>query len=187
MSDRRCFWYVKAGHILPFYFVVADVSCSNPAVLHALSKRPSRENAIKADAMLRQMELPVAQGGYDVEPDRLSYALAILTCARCADVALGVRRAEANLARQEARAQGEAEKRARVSSAAPPTVRLDGECYNVVLTALAKCRQRDAPDRALRIIRRMEQSTDESVRPNIRSWNGKPPFVRSNDALLYFF
>lgn len=145
------------------------------AVLNALSKKPSRANAIKADAILQQMELPVNDGGFDVEPDRLSYALTILTCARCSDISLGVRRAEANLEKMEARARLEAQKRTEVSSAAPPNVSLDVECFNVVLTALSRCRQRDAPDRAFRIIQRMEkyaETSDESIHPNIRSWNG---------------
>lgn len=155
-------------------------------MLTALSKSPNRANAVKADNFLRQMELSVEAGGSDVEPDRLSYALAILTCARCADdEVLGTRAAERILEKMEARAGAEAERRRRLSSAAPPAVCLDVECFNVVLLALSKSRrQRDAPDRAIRIIRRMEQHAaaeaggDESVRPNIRSWNGTSPAPR---------
>jgi hypothetical protein len=149
-------------------------------ILNALSKRPSRANAMKADGILRQMELPVEEGGFDVEPDRLSYAIAILACARCLDRVFGARMAEVNLEKMEARAKLDSQKRAEVSSAAPPTVSLDVECFNVVLTAISHCRQRDAPDRVIRIIQRMEKYAemgDEPVRPNIRSWNGKllPP------------
>lgn len=122
------------------------------------------------------MELPVEEGGFDVEPDRLSYALTVLTCARCSDAVFGARAAEVNLKRMEARATAEAQKRDEVSSyAALPVVTLDVECFNVVLTAISRCRQRDAPDRAMEIIQRMEKYAemgDDSVRPNIRSWNG---------------
>jgi hypothetical protein len=79
--------------------------------------------------MLRKMELPVDEGGYDVEPDRLSYAVAILACARCPDIVFGANAAEANLEKMEARAILAAKRRAEVSSAAPPAVTLETECF----------------------------------------------------------
>jgi pentatricopeptide repeat protein len=140
-------------------------------VLNALSRTPSPRSAKLATEMLDRMERSVASEGYDVSPDRLSYSFAILAWARCPDGAL---QAEAILDRLEARALLEARKREEVSSAAPPLVTLDLECCNAVLTALSRSGVVDAPDRALRIIDRMEQyaaSGFGSVRPSIRSWN----------------
>ena len=155
--------------------IFAKPNCLNyNAVLNAASRTPSLESAKLAHDMLRKMELPVSKGGFDVEPDRLSYALTILACSRCPYVGYAAQRAEENLEKLEARAKMEAQKREEVSSAAPPSVTLDIESFNVVLTAISKCRQRDGPERALRIIRRMEQyanSGQETLRPNTRSWN----------------
>ena len=144
-------------------------------MLNALSRNPTRENAKQAIEILQNMELPVDQFGYDVEPDRLSYAVTILACARCPDEVFAAKAAEQNLLRMEERAKFEAKRRSELSSAAPPSVTLDVECFNVVLTAISRCRQRDAPDRAIRLIHRMDQYVrdgQEAVRPNIRSWNG---------------
>lgn len=143
-------------------------------VLNALSRTPSRKSAEMADRLLAMMELPVDQNGYDVEPDRLSYAVAILACARCPDEAFAAQAAEANLRKLEARARRENQRRREISSAAPPSVTLDIESFNVVLTAISKSRQPDAPERVLDIIRRMEQYAadgSEALRPNLRSWN----------------
>ena len=144
------------------------------AVLNAYSRTPSKESTKLADEMLRKMELPVENGGYDVEPDRLSYALAILACSRCPDANYGANIAEANLEKMEERAMLEAQKREEVSSAAPPSVSLDVECFNVVLTALSKSRQTNAVSRMLRIIQRMENYAEKGyakIRPTTRSWN----------------
>jgi hypothetical protein len=144
--------------------------------LNALSRTPSKENSKKAIEMLHKMELLYEDGGYDVEPDRLSYAMTILACARCPDEVFAAKTAEESLFNMEKRANFEALRRAELSSAAPASVTLDVECFNVVLTALSRCRQRDAPDRAIRLIQKMDdyvQNGQESVRPNIRSWNGK--------------
>ncbi len=143
-------------------------------VLNSLSRTPSRKSAEMADRLLMMMELPVEQNGYDVEPDRLSYAVAILACARCPDEAFAARAAEANLRKLEARARREDQRRREISSAAPPAVTLDIESFNVVLTAISKSREPDAPERVLDIIQRMEQyaaNGNESLRPNLRSWN----------------
>ena len=72
------------------------------------------------------MELPASQGGYDVEPDRMSYALAILTCVRCPEE-YGICKAEEILLKMEARAREDEKKRRAISSAAPPSVVLDLE------------------------------------------------------------
>ena len=143
-------------------------------VLNAYSRTPSKRNAERATELLGKMERSVDDGGCDVQPDRLSYAVTILACARCADGTVAARSAESVLEKLEARALVEAQKRKEVSSAAPPAVTLDLECFNVVLTAISRSRQPDAPERALKIIERMEQHADdgeECVRPNIRSWN----------------
>jgi len=53
-------------------------------------------------------------------------------------------------------------------------VHLDVECYNTVLIALSRKQEKDAPDRAMAILRRMQYLADhgfETVRPNARSWN----------------
>ena len=155
--------------------VFAKPNCVNyNAVLNAYSRTQSRESAIHADQMLQRMELPVGDGGFDIEPDRLSYALTILACARCPDEVYAARISEENLLKMEARAQMEADKRAVVSSAAPPAVTLDIECFNVVLTAISKSRQEDAVGRTMAIIKRMDecvQAGHDHIRPNIRSWN----------------
>jgi pentatricopeptide repeat protein len=155
--------------------VFAKPNCVNyNTVLNAYSRTQSKESAYQADQMLQKMELPVVDGGFDIEPDRLSYALTILACARCPDEIYGARISEKNLAKMEARAQTEADKRAEVSSAAPPAVTLDIECFNVVLTAISKSRQEDAVARTMAIVTRMDehvQTGHDHIRPNIRSWN----------------
>lgn len=147
------------------------------AILNALSRRGTIQAAEQAVEMLNRMEANLTAGetGFDVEPDRLSYALTIVACARC----MGQERRSANMAVQvlekmEERARVEAQLKAQVSSVAPPSVRLDIECFNVVLTALSRVRDPDTPQRILEIIKRMEQyaaAGQEHVRPNIRSWN----------------
>jgi pentatricopeptide repeat protein len=153
----------------------AKPNCGNyNAVLNAYSRTPCRESALQAAAMLTLMETPVEEGGFDVEPDRLSYALTILACSRCPDASFGARISEANLEKMEARARIEAQKREEVSSAAPPSVSLDIECFNVVLTAISRSRQSNATDRMIEIITRMEEYAKAGlnyVRPNVRSWN----------------
>lgn len=140
------------------------------------------------------MELSVDDGGVDVLPDRLSYGLAILACARCSDVDFASRMAEAVLLKMEQRSKMEAETREKVSSAALPSVRLDLESFNICLMALSRCRRRDAPQRAERIIERMEAYADQwgdELRPTIRTWNGtfrtmSVRFLESNyTACLY--
>ena len=164
------------------------------AVLNAASRNPSSENAALADGLLRRMETPYPKGD-DVDPDRLSYALTILACSRCTDPNLGLTVAVNTLERMESRAKQE-EKRRRVRSSAAPaagmllvfggilkrvylmlttfSVRLDVECFNVVLAALSRSNQRDIVDRMQEIIGRMEKYSDtglSSVRPNVRTWN----------------
>ena len=143
-------------------------------VLNSYSRTPGKKSAQEATAMLERMATPVSEGGYDVEPDRLSYALTIVTCARCPDLTLGAELALANLLKLEDRARLEAEKRKEISSAAPPAVTLDIECFNVVLTALSRSLLPNAPELALRVLEKMEKYAnkgEENVRPNIRTWN----------------
>jgi pentatricopeptide repeat protein len=146
--------------------VVKPIVMNFNAVLNAASRNPNMTHAKMASDLLEHMELPVEQGGYDVEPDRLSYALTILACTRAAAVSAseessleGVWLAEQNLEKMEARARLEEAKRLEISSAAPASVRLDVECFNVVLTAMSRSTRimPDATTRMWRIIQRMEQ------------------------------
>jgi pentatricopeptide repeat protein len=155
--------------------VFAKPNCINyNAVLCALSRTRTKDAAEKAYVMLEKMERPDFDGGFDVEPDRLSYALAILACARCPDLVYGAERSERLLEKMEERARKEAKRRKEISSAAPPSVTLDLESFNVVLTAISKSRTADAVLRTLRIVKRMENYAvkgDSAVMPNTRSWN----------------
>lgn len=166
--------------------VFAKPNCVNyNAVLNALSRTPNRRSAEMANEILDKMELPVSEGGFDVSPDRLSYAVTILTCSRCPDKVFAAKMAESNLEKMEARACLEAQRKEEISSAAPAAVILDIESFNVVLTSISRCHRKDAPQRMLQIIRRMENYADaglENIRPNIRSWNAVlNAFARSSD------
>jgi pentatricopeptide repeat protein len=168
---------VRNYRVPPCHLIRVECSfslCCYGAVLNAYSRTPSRESARLSDEMLQRMETPVSEGGYDVEPDRLSYALSILACARCPDEMYAAKISEMNLEKMEKRAELEKLKREEVSSAAPPAVALDIECFNVVLTAISKCRQEDAVERTLAIVKRMDayvDAGDDQIRPNVRSWN----------------
>lgn len=155
--------------------IFAKPNCINyNAVLIAYSRAKTREAAQKASEMLDKMERPDFDGGYDIEPDRFSYVLTILACARCPDPVYAANMSEVNLEKMEERARIEAKRRDEISSAAPPAVTLDLESFNAVLTAISKSRQSDAVVRAMKIIRRMEDYVKQgvdSVAPNIRSWN----------------
>lgn len=144
------------------------------AVLRAYSRTSSKGSAIQAERMLSKMELPVSEGGYDVEPDRFSYVLVILACTRCPDNAVGATLSESVLERMEERARTDKERRDEVSSAAPPLVYMDLECFNLVLTALSKNRVPKAFTRIMKIISRMEKDYAggglNHLRPTIRSW-----------------
>jgi Pentatricopeptide repeat domain/PPR repeat len=139
-------------------------------VLTAISRKSNRQSAEIAAALLERME---SEECLDVKPDRMSYALAILACARSNDD-LGVRKAEELLLRMEARAEKDDKKRKEVSSAAPASVVLDAECFNVVLTALSKSRNSDAVDRSIAIMDRMKAyaaAGHDDIQPSLRSWN----------------
>ena len=143
-------------------------------VLGALSRFSNgTKHAKLADDMIQKMLLPVADGGYDVEPDKLSYALAILTCSRC-PAEFGTIKAEELLLSMEARAKADEKKRVEVSSAAPASVVLDLESFNLVLIALSKTRSPDAVQRMVDIIGRMKKYVEAGhpgVAPTVRSWN----------------
>lgn len=155
--------------------IFAKPNCINyNAVLIAYSRAKTKEAAQKAVDMLAKMERPDFDGGYDVEPDRLSYALTILACARCPDTVYAANMSEAILEKMEERARIEAKKKEEISSAAPPAVSLDVETFNAVLTAISKSRQPDSVVRTMAIIRRMEEYVKQGmddVAPNTRSWN----------------
>lgn len=115
------------------------------------------------------------EGGYDVVPDRLSYANTISVCSRCTDRDFAAIESERQLQRMEATAAAEAELRDHTSSVAPPLVTLDAEAFHAVLLALSRSQLRDSGDRALRVIERMRKHSEHKreLRPSIRSWNGK--------------
>lgn len=143
-------------------------------VLCAYSRSPSKKYALQAVELLNQIELPKGDTGYDVDPDRLSYFLAILTCSRCPNHTLGANLAEPLLERMEKRSIAEAKRREELSITAPPLISLDIECFNVVLTALSKSRDPDAVDRIFRILSRMEEYArkgQENLGPTTRSMN----------------
>eukprot|EP00535_Pseudo-nitzschia_heimii_P005540 CAMPEP_0197187390 /NCGR_PEP_ID=MMETSP1423-20130617/15767_1 /TAXON_ID=476441 /ORGANISM="Pseudo-nitzschia heimii, Strain UNC1101" /LENGTH=1092 /DNA_ID=CAMNT_0042638951 /DNA_START=108 /DNA_END=3386 /DNA_ORIENTATION=- len=149
-------------------------------VLSAYSRsRPKRNCALQAIKVLNRIETPKKDGGYDVEPDRLSYFLTILTCSRCSksrsmNHAFGAKLAEQLLVRMEEKSKAEAKRREELSITAPPLVFLDIECFNVVLSALSKSQDVDAVDRIFDIISRMEKYANdgnEELRPNTRSLN----------------
>ncbi|OEU15438.1 hypothetical protein FRACYDRAFT_208949 [Fragilariopsis cylindrus CCMP1102] len=143
-------------------------------VLCAYSRNPTEKSALRAFDMLNRIETPLEKGGYDIEPDRLSYFLAILTCSRCPNHTLGVNQAEPLLRRMEKRSKAEKKRRIELSISAPPLVYLDIECFNVVLTAIQKSYSIDAVDRIFNIISRMEEYAEnglEHLRPNTRSMN----------------
>ena len=144
------------------------------AVLVALSR--TEDGNQKADAaynMLQKMMLPVEKGGYDVEPDRLSFAFAIHTCAKYS-TENGTAKAEKLLLSMEARALADEKKREEVSSAAPPSVALELESFNRVLVALSKTRSSDNVQRMVDIIGRMKtyaEAGHTNIAPTARSWN----------------
>jgi hypothetical protein len=143
-------------------------------VLCAYSRTFSKKTALQAVEMLNQIETPKEEGGYDVDPDRLSYFHTILACSRCPNHTLGSNLAEPLLERMEERSKAEAKRREELSITAPPLISLDIECFNVVLTALSKSRDSDAVDRLFGIISRMEEYADkgeEHLRPSTRSLN----------------
>ena len=91
-----------------------------------------------------------------------------------------------NLGHLQQQVESKHNKRAAPSSLPTIRVHLDVDYYNTVLIALSKRHESDAPDRALKIIRRMIQMADEgfeTVRPNARSWNSLlNTLSRSNDT-----
>ena len=155
--------------------VFAKPNCRNyNAVLNAASREGSYDAAVIAKEMLRKMELSAEEGGYDVEPDRVSYTLAILACSRVPNRTLAADMSAETLQQMEARASLEEEKRNEVSSAAPPVVRLDVECFNLVLTALSRTGEPNSTRQIRLLLRKMEEYAENgqpSIRPNVRSWN----------------
>eukprot|EP00537_Pseudo-nitzschia_pungens_P004825 CAMPEP_0172356002 /NCGR_PEP_ID=MMETSP1060-20121228/342_1 /TAXON_ID=37318 /ORGANISM="Pseudo-nitzschia pungens, Strain cf. cingulata" /LENGTH=1074 /DNA_ID=CAMNT_0013075879 /DNA_START=138 /DNA_END=3362 /DNA_ORIENTATION=- len=148
-------------------------------VLCAYSRTPSKQSALLAVEMVNRIEAATRDGGYDVEPDRLTYFLAILTCSRCPNSTFGANQAEPLLERMEERSLAEAKRREELSIAAPVRISMDIECFNVVLTALSKSRDENAVERIFAILERMKNYADngqqkqqqEHLRPTTRSFN----------------
>eukprot|EP00977_Amphora_coffeiformis_P001907 scaffold362_cov176-Amphora_coffeaeformis.AAC.33 len=155
--------------------IFAKPNCRNyNAVLNAASRTNTEESARFAQDLLKNMESPSKEGGFDVEPDRVSYTLAILACSRIPNKTLAAEMSLATLEQMENKANEEAKWREQVSSAAPPVVRLDVECFNVVLTALSRTGESDSPSQIRRLLRKMQEyaaAGRTSVTPNVRSWN----------------
>jgi len=155
------------------------------AVLNALSRTPSIEGTQKAESLLDQMMLPVANGGYAVEPDRMSYILTIYAGSRCPDVNYGAQVAEKALMKLEERALLEWQKKRDISSAAPLNVYLDVECYNPVLQVISKSDQDNLVSKVDAIVNRMEKLAElgHDVLPSRRTWNAVlHAYSRSPDA-----
>lgn len=155
--------------------VFAKPNCRNyNAVLNAASRTGTLESANLARDILCRMEQPVEDGGFDVEPDRVSYTLTILACSRVRNNTLAAEMSLSILEQMERKANQELEHRLQVSSAAPPNVRLDVECFNVVLTALSRTGEVESPNQIRRLLKKMNDYVEKGqtlVRPNVRSWN----------------
>jgi pentatricopeptide repeat protein len=143
------------------------------AVLIALSRTPSVENTKKAEQFLEKMILPHAEGGYDVETDRMSYIITIYVGSRCPDESVGARLAEKVLAKMEEQALHEWQKKQETSSVAPLAVYLDVECYNPTLQVISRSHQRNIVSKIHSIVSRMEQLAEQGhdVLPTKRTWN----------------
>jgi hypothetical protein len=144
-------------------------------ILKALSTQCTKSNAIRSQQLLEKLELPVELGGYDVEPDTMSYSLTIFICSTCDDAEDGAVAAERVLQAMETRAATGAARQEELSSTAPPTVCLTVGPYNEVLKAISRKRRDQTPKRAMGLIERLRhlarQGGMEAVRPNLVSWN----------------
>jgi pentatricopeptide repeat domain (PPR motif) len=150
------------------------------SVMNAWGRCKSAGAAERALHILNTME---SEG---VEPDALSYSLVVSAWAHSshpnatkqAEVALLEMEKWAkakNAAIDEAFDSGLSDHASSTPSSLPAIrVHLDVECYNTVLIALSKRQEKDAPDRAIVILRRMQYLANngfETVRPNAKSWN----------------
>ncbi len=169
------------------------------SVINAWGRCKKEGSAERATEILNNME---REG---VEPDALSYSLVVSAWAHSlnadatkqAEVALctmeqwamkknkAIDEAFDNGLSDHASANGQFDKDAAPSSLPAIRVQLDVECYNTVLITLSRRRERDAPDRAIAIIQRMQKLADsgfETVRPNAKSWNSAlNTLSRAND------
>ena len=144
------------------------------AVLNAAGRTGTLEAAQLAQDLLNKMERSVKEGGFDVEPDRVSYTLVILACSRVPNRTVAADMSLATLEQMQRKANEEEERRKQVSSAAPPVVRMDVECFNVVLTALSRSTESEAPTQIRLLLKKMEDYAENGhpmIRPNVRSWN----------------
>lgn len=159
------------------------------SVINAWGRCKSAGAAERALYILNTME---SEG---VEPDALSYSLVVSAWAhnsqpnatKQAEVALlemekwakaknaAIDEAFDNGISDHTSSNGQYNKDSNTPSSLPAIrVHLDVECYNTVLIALSRRQEKDAPDRALAILHRMQYLADhgfETVRPNAKSWN----------------
>lgn len=122
------------------------------------------------------MEKPIDEGGYDVKPDRMSYSMLIQACSRAVDAPVfAATKSEEYLEYTEQKCREEKAQQDMISSAAPLQLYLKADDFNLVLIAISRSHQRNGPQRAIRIIKRMQQYAkegQEDLLPNIKSWTG---------------
>jgi pentatricopeptide repeat protein len=144
-------------------------------VLNACSRSPSIAAAHMAKDLLDKMDMSVDEGGYDVDPDRLSYVMALYSCASCPNEIIGAPMAQEILQKMERRAMAEMKQQRDSQSMAPLRVTLGTEGYNAVLSAWARSGLPQSVTKTLEIIERMKmlasQEGFDDVWPNRRSYN----------------
>ena len=143
-------------------------------VLNACSRSPSISAAHLATTLLDKMHMPLEDGGYDVEPDRLTYIMALYACASCPDESVGAPMAEAIMTKMEQQAIREVRQRQDSHGMAPMRVTLGTEGYNALLSAWARSGLPESVDRTFAIVERMKELAGQGfddVWPNRRSYN----------------
>jgi hypothetical protein len=145
-------------------------------VLNVYSRANTQSGAQKAIQFFHDMEKPIDEGGYDVKPDRMSYSMLIQACSRAIDAPVfAATKSEEYLEYAEQKIREEKAQQDIISSAAPLQLYLKADDFNLVLIAISRSHQRNGPQRAIRIIKRMQQYAkegQEDVLPNIKSWTG---------------
>lgn len=152
-------------------------------VLSFYARKESQEAAKKALVFLKTMELPIAEGGFEVKSDRMSYSLALQACSRASDAPVfAADKSEEILDLLEKKAKEEEEQQGLISSAAPLQFPLRIEDFNQAIVAISRAKyQANGPDRVIRIIKRMQQYAKDGkkdLQPNIKTWNGTLLFRR---------
>jgi hypothetical protein len=132
---------------------------------------------MKAIKFFRQMERPISEGGFEVKPDRQSYSMVIQACSRALDAPIfAANKSEEFLEYAERKCKEEEDQQGFISSAAPLQLYLKVEDFNLVLIAISRSQLRNGPQRAMSIIKRMQQyaiAGKEDLLPNIKSWTGE--------------